>query len=109
MQCRKKQFYVDRASQLQQALANVQVASERRLLMEKRFRSQLERDVENLTAQKVRTREFFFCQVQRVFSSIHVMLKIHNLSQFVFVNSQFSKIQISILWCFLFFPKNKNK
>ncbi|EEC02734.1 angiomotin, putative [Ixodes scapularis] len=51
-ECRKKQFYVDRASQLQQALANVQVASERRLLMEKRFRSQLERDVENLTAQK---------------------------------------------------------
>lgn len=51
-ECRKKQFYVDRANQLQQALANVQVASERRLLMEKRFRSQLERDVENLTAQK---------------------------------------------------------
>ncbi|CAN7997274.1 unnamed protein product [Ixodes hexagonus] len=51
-ECRKKQFYVDRANQLQQALANVQVASERRLLMEKRFRSQLERDVENLTARK---------------------------------------------------------
>lgn len=53
LQCRKKQFYVDRANQLQKALANMQTASERRLQMEKRFRSQLERDVENLTAQKV--------------------------------------------------------
>lgn len=48
-ECRKKQFYVERASQLQKHLAEMQMASERRLQMEKRFRSQLERDVENLT------------------------------------------------------------
>ncbi|KAH9370909.1 hypothetical protein HPB48_019725 [Haemaphysalis longicornis] len=51
-ECRKKQFYVERAGQLQKHLADMQMASERRLQMEKRFRSQLERDVENLTAQK---------------------------------------------------------
>lgn len=51
-ECRKKQFYVERAGQLQKHLAEMQMASERRLQMEKRFRSQLERDVENLTAQK---------------------------------------------------------
>lgn len=51
-ECRKKQFYMERAGQLQKHLADMQVASERRLQMEKRFRSQLERDVENLTAQK---------------------------------------------------------
>ncbi|KAL1436985.1 hypothetical protein MTO96_049005 [Rhipicephalus appendiculatus] len=49
-ECRKKQLYVERAGQLQKHLAEIQVASERRLQMEKRFRSQLERDVENLTA-----------------------------------------------------------
>ncbi|XP_065303042.1 angiomotin-like isoform X4 [Dermacentor albipictus] len=51
-ECRKKQFYVERAGQLQKHLAEMQMASERRLQMEKRFRSQLERDVENLSAQK---------------------------------------------------------
>lgn len=51
-ECRKKQFYMERAGQLQKHLADMQMASERRLQMEKRFRSQLERDVENLTAQK---------------------------------------------------------
>lgn len=49
-ECRKKQMYVERAGQLQKHLAEIQMASERRLQMEKRFRSQLERDVENLTA-----------------------------------------------------------
>lgn len=49
-ECRKKQLYVERAGQLQKHLAEIQVASERRLQMEKRFRSQLERDVENLTS-----------------------------------------------------------
>lgn len=49
-ECRKKQLYVERAGQLQKHLSEIQMASERRLQMEKRFRSQLERDVENLTA-----------------------------------------------------------
>ncbi|KAK8782071.1 hypothetical protein V5799_016594 [Amblyomma americanum] len=52
-ECRKKQFYVERAGQLQKHLADMQMASERRVQMEKRFRSQLETDVENLTALKI--------------------------------------------------------
>ncbi|XP_064455840.1 angiomotin-like protein 1 isoform X2 [Ornithodoros turicata] len=47
-ECRKKQFYVERVNQLQKALGNLQLANERRLQMEKRCRSQLERDVETL-------------------------------------------------------------
>lgn len=47
-ECRKKQFYVDRVNQLQKALTNLQLASERRLAMEKRCRSQLERELEAL-------------------------------------------------------------
>jgi hypothetical protein len=45
---RKKMAYEERASHLQKALANLQLASERRLQMEKRTRNQLEQEIEML-------------------------------------------------------------
>lgn len=47
-ECRKKQVYVERAAQLQKALANLQVASDRRLQMEKKVREQLEEQIASL-------------------------------------------------------------
>lgn len=49
---RKKQVYVDRVAQLQKALTNLHVASEKRLQMEKKVRSQLEKELETLRCQK---------------------------------------------------------
>lgn len=45
---RKKQAYEERANHLQKALANLQLASDRRLQMEKRVRTHLEKEIENL-------------------------------------------------------------
>lgn len=45
---RKKTAYEERATHLQKALANLQLASERRLQMEKRARTQLEQEIEML-------------------------------------------------------------
>lgn len=49
---RKKQVYVDRVAQLQKALTNLHVASEKRLQMEKKVRSQLEKELETLRCHK---------------------------------------------------------
>ena len=53
MQSRKKQVYVDRVAQLQKALTNLQQSSEKRLLMEKKLRAQMEKEVQALKSQKV--------------------------------------------------------
>lgn len=49
---RKKQVYVDRVAQLQKALTNLQQSSEKRLLMEKKLRAQMEKEVQALKSQK---------------------------------------------------------
>lgn len=49
---RKKQVYVDRVAQLQKALTNLQQSSEKRLLMEKKLRAQMEKEVLALKSQK---------------------------------------------------------
>ena len=45
---RKKEFYDERVNNLQKALQQMQAASERRLEMEKKMRSDLEKDVQSL-------------------------------------------------------------
>lgn len=45
---RRKQAYEERANHLQKALANLQLASDRRLQMEKRVRTHLEKEIESL-------------------------------------------------------------
>lgn len=47
-EARKKEFYVERVHELQRALQQMQAASERRLEMEKRMRTELEKDVQSL-------------------------------------------------------------
>ncbi|XP_056642630.1 uncharacterized protein LOC130449020 isoform X1 [Diorhabda sublineata] len=49
-ECRKKQVYVERVSQLQRALSSMQVASERREQTEKKLRLQLERELQRAKA-----------------------------------------------------------
>ncbi|XP_054712267.1 LOW QUALITY PROTEIN: angiomotin-like [Uloborus diversus] len=49
---RKKQVYVDRVAQLQKALTSLQQSSEKRLLVEKKLRAQLEKEVQALKLQK---------------------------------------------------------
>ncbi|XP_072401142.1 uncharacterized protein [Diabrotica undecimpunctata] len=46
-ECRKKQVYVERVSQLQRALSSMQMASERREQTEKKLRLQLERELQH--------------------------------------------------------------
>ncbi|XP_054167372.1 angiomotin-like [Oppia nitens] len=50
-ECRKKQAYEERAVQLQKALSNLQLASDRRLTMEKRARNHLENEIDGLKKQ----------------------------------------------------------
>ncbi|XP_023216173.1 angiomotin-like [Centruroides sculpturatus] len=50
--CRKKQSYIDHAAQLQKALVNVQQTSEKRVMMEKKIRSELEKEIEDLKIEK---------------------------------------------------------
>ncbi|XP_018497574.1 angiomotin [Galendromus occidentalis] len=45
---RKKEFYAERVHYLQKAIQQMQVASERRLEMEKKMRSELEKDLQSL-------------------------------------------------------------
>lgn len=45
---RKKEFYAERVHELQKALQQMQAASERRLEMEKKMRTELEKDVQSL-------------------------------------------------------------
>lgn len=45
-QCRKKQVYVERVSQLQRALSSLQLMSERREQTERKLRLQLERELQ---------------------------------------------------------------
>lgn len=49
---RKKQMYVDRVERLQQALAQLQAACEKREQMERRLRTRLERELESLRVQQ---------------------------------------------------------
>ncbi|CAG9854916.1 unnamed protein product [Phyllotreta striolata] len=49
-ECRKKQVYVERVSQLQRALSSMQLASERREQTEKKLRLQLERELQQVKA-----------------------------------------------------------
>lgn len=51
-ECRKKQAYEERANHLQKALCNLQLASDRRLEMEKRVRTHLEKEIESLKKQQ---------------------------------------------------------
>jgi angiomotin like 1 len=51
-ECRKKQAYEERANHLQKALSNLQLASDRRLQMEKRVRTHLEKEIETLKKQQ---------------------------------------------------------
>lgn len=51
-ECRKKQVYVERVSQLQKALASLQLASEKREQMEKKLRNQLEKEIQELLVKK---------------------------------------------------------
>lgn len=44
---------MDRVAQLQKALTNLQQSSEKRLLMEKKLRAQMEKEVQALKSQKV--------------------------------------------------------
>ena len=52
---RKKMAYEERANNLQKALANLQLSSERRLQMEKRARTCLEKEIEMLKGQSKQT------------------------------------------------------
>lgn len=54
---------------LQRALANVQLASDRRLTMEKRVRAQLEKEIENLKREKVSSDYSTFFPRKNVYKS----------------------------------------
>lgn len=54
-QLRRKQAYVEKVEKLQQALTQLQAACEKREQMERRLRTRLERELDSLRMQQVRT------------------------------------------------------
>lgn len=52
-QLKKKQVYVDKVERMQQALAQLQAACEKREQLEHRLRTRLERELESLRMQQV--------------------------------------------------------
>ncbi|XP_061199557.1 angiomotin-like protein 1 [Neopsephotus bourkii] len=52
---RRKQAYVEKVEKLQQALTQLQAACEKREQMERRLRTRLERELDSLRMQQVRT------------------------------------------------------
>lgn len=55
VQLKKKQVYVDKVERMQQALAQLQAACEKREQLEHRLRTRLERELESLRMQQVRS------------------------------------------------------
>lgn len=53
VQLKKKQVYVDKVERMQQALAQLQAACEKREQLEHRLRTRLERELESLRMQQV--------------------------------------------------------
>lgn len=54
LQLKKKQVYVEKVERMQQALAQLQAACEKREQLEHRLRTRLERELESLRMQQVR-------------------------------------------------------
>lgn len=61
-QLRRKQAYVEKVEKLQQALTQLQAACEKREQMERRLRTRLERELDSLRMQQVRTGSLQPCQ-----------------------------------------------
>lgn len=61
-QLRRKQAYVEKVEKLQQALTQLQAACEKREQMERRLRTRLERELDSLRMQQVRTGSWQPCR-----------------------------------------------
>lgn len=60
MQLKKKQVYVEKVEKMQQALAQLQAACEKREQLEHRLRTRLERELESLRLQQVTHSPYIF-------------------------------------------------
>lgn len=58
LQLKKKQVYVEKVERMQQALAQLQAACEKREQLEHRLRTRLERELESLRLQQVTISQF---------------------------------------------------
>lgn len=61
-QLRRKQAYVEKVEKLQQALTQLQAACEKREQMERQLRTRLERELDSLRMQQVRTGSWQPCR-----------------------------------------------
>lgn len=67
LQLKKKQVYVEKVERMQQALAQLQAACEKREQLEHRLRTRLERELESLRLQQVTISQFCIAKISPQF------------------------------------------